>query len=226
MPGSYGQYFCPITRGAEIFATRWTPIIIRNLLIGCSTFGEIQEGAPGIPRSLLSERLARLERAGILARRPNPKRRGWVYELTPAGRDLEPVCEALGTWGSRWLDAAPSELDPGVLLWAICKSMDPERLPEERVVVRVSFRDAPKQRFWLLVQRPEAEVCRKPPGFDEDLVVRADTEWLAKWHMGRITLGRAMRSGRIEIEGPSRLVREFSKWGGLTPFASVPPAKS
>jgi DNA-binding HxlR family transcriptional regulator len=226
MPASYGQYFCPITRGAELFATRWTPIIIRNLLIGCSTFGEIQEGAPGIPRSLLSERLAQLERAGIVDRRRNPKRRGWIYELTPAGRDLEPVCEALGTWGARWLDAAPAELDPGVLLWAICKSMDPEQLPEERVVIRVSLRDAPEQRFWLLIQRPEPEVCRKPPGFDEDLALKSDTEWLARWHMGRVTLGQAMHSRRIEVNGPRRLVRELAKWGGQTPFASIAPPDS
>lgn len=226
MGDGYGQYFCPITRAAEIFATRWTPIIVRNLLLGCSTFSEIQQGAPGIPRSLLTERLHQLEHAGIVERHPKPNGRGWLYELTPAGRDLEPVCEALGTWGARWLDAAPAQLDPGVLLWAICKSMTPERLPSERVVVRVNFRDAPKQRFWLLVQRPEPEVCRKPPGFDEDLIVTSDTEWLAKWHMGRVSLGNAMQARLITIEGPRRLVREFSRWGGPTPFASVTPART
>jgi hypothetical protein len=102
--------------------------------------------------------------------------------------------------------------------------MERERLPEERVVVRVSFRDAPKQRFWLLVQRPEPEVCRRPPGFDEDLVVMSDTESLAKWHMGRLSLGQAMHARKITVEGPRQLVREFSRWGGLTPFASVVPA--
>src|SRR5688572_24467148 len=46
---TYGQY-CPIARGAEIFAERWTPLIIRNLHLGCETFGEILEGAPGLSR--------------------------------------------------------------------------------------------------------------------------------------------------------------------------------
>jgi DNA-binding HxlR family transcriptional regulator len=220
----YGQYFCPITRAAEIFATRWTPIIVRNLLLGCSTFSEIQEGAPGIPRSLLTERLRQLEHYGIVERRPKPAGRGWVYELTAAGRQLDSVCDALGTWGARWLEAAPATLDPGVLLWAICKSLTPARLPEERVVVRVVLRDAPRQRFWLLIQRPEPELCRKPPGFPEDLVLVSDTESLAKWHMGRISLGDAMHARLIALEGPSRLVRDFSRWGGTTPFASVAPA--
>lgn len=226
MRDGYGQYFCPITRASEIFATRWTPIIVRNLLLGCSTFSEIHEGAPGMPRSLLTQRLQQLEHAGIVERRRKPKGRGWLYELSPAGRELETVCEALGNWGSRWLDAAPAQLDPGVLLWAICKSMEPSRLPEERVVVRVSFRDAPDRRYWLLVQRPEAEVCRKPPGFDEQLVVTSDMEWLTKWHMGRVSLGQAMHAGAITIEGPRRLIREFGRWGGTTPFASVAPARA
>jgi hypothetical protein len=104
--------------------------------------------------------------------------------------------------------------------------MECDRLPEQRVVVRVTFRDAPKQRFWLLVQRPEPEVCRKPPGFDEDLVVTSDTQSLAKWHMGRLSLGQALHARVITIEGPRRLVREFGKWGGMTPFASVAPASA
>ena len=53
---TYGQY-CPVARATEIVAMRWTPIIVRNLLLGASTFGEIQDGAPGIPRTLLSQRL-------------------------------------------------------------------------------------------------------------------------------------------------------------------------
>jgi hypothetical protein len=65
---SYRQ-FCPIARGAEIFAERWTPIIVRNLLVGCQTFGEILQGAAGIPRSLLSQRLRLLERHRVVERR-------------------------------------------------------------------------------------------------------------------------------------------------------------
>jgi len=62
---TYGQY-CPIARGAEIFAERWTPVIIRNLWLGCGSFSEILEGAPGLSRTLLSQRLRQLERLGIV----------------------------------------------------------------------------------------------------------------------------------------------------------------
>ena len=219
----YGQYFCPISRGAEIFANRWTPIIVRNLLLGSTTFSDIQNGAPGIPRSLLTERLRQLEHAEVITRRPKPKGRGWLYELTPTGRDLMPVCEALGIWGAKWLEAVPADIDPAVVLWGICKSMDRERLPEERVVVQVQLQDQPKERFWLLVQRPEPEVCTKPPGFDNDLVIKSDTHSLARWHMGELSLGQAMHARMITVDGPRRLVRELSKWGGPSMFASVKP---
>lgn len=53
---TYGQY-CPIARGAEIFGERWTPLIIRNLHLGCGSFSEILQGAPGLSRTLLSQRL-------------------------------------------------------------------------------------------------------------------------------------------------------------------------
>ncbi len=53
---AYGQY-CPVARTAELFAERWTPIIVRNLLNGCRTFTEIRQGAPGIPTALLAQRL-------------------------------------------------------------------------------------------------------------------------------------------------------------------------
>jgi DNA-binding HxlR family transcriptional regulator len=205
-----------------------TPIIVRNLLLGCETFGEIQAGAPGIPRSLLSERLRQLEHAGIVKRSASPSRRGWRYQLTAAGTELQEVCTALGNWGARWLEVAPVHLDAAVVLWGLCRMLEqePQRMPDGRVVIRFSLRDLPRRPFWVVLQRPEAEVCMKPPGFDEDLVVRTDSESLARWHMGRISLGHAMRARLMTIDGPRELVRQFSKWGGLGPFGNIRPPRA
>lgn len=220
---SYGQY-CPIARGAEIFATRWTPLIIRNLLLGSRTFAEIQAGAPGIPRSLLVDRLKMLERYGLLRRAPNPNGRGSVYELTDAGLELEHVCYALGSWGARWLEVAPEHLDAHVVLWAMCRLMEQDnQLPSERVVVRFDLRDQPKRPMWIVAGPDEAEVCVKPPGIEPNLVVTTDTEWLTKWHMGRGSLGQAMRHRLIEVRGPRRLARQLATWG-LSAFKHVSPA--
>jgi len=78
-------------------------------------------------------------------------------------------------------------------------------------------------RFWLVLEKPEAEVCVKPPGFDVDLVVDTDSNWLAMWHMGRIPLGAAMRRGLIRVEGPRTLKTELATWG-LSRFSEVAPA--
>jgi DNA-binding HxlR family transcriptional regulator len=211
---SYHQY-CPIARGAEVFATRWTPVIVRNLLLGCRTYGELRDGAPGIPRSVLSERLRQLEHYGIVRRRENPRGRGWLYEPTAAGEELRAVCDALGAWGASWVEMGPQHLDPYYSLWAMARGMRSVELPEERVNTRFELPDMPRQRrrFWLLVQGREPEICVKPPGFEEDLVVTTDADWLARWVVGQTSLGRGMKAGRVEVEGPQRLVRTLRRWG-------------
>jgi DNA-binding HxlR family transcriptional regulator len=89
---SYGQY-CPLALAAELLAERWTLLVISRLIDGCTTFNAIQRGVPRISPSLLSKRLAELERAGVVEKR---MRRGQVhpsYALTHAGEDLGPVIE-------------------------------------------------------------------------------------------------------------------------------------
>jgi DNA-binding HxlR family transcriptional regulator len=218
---SYGQY-CPIARASEILGMRWTPIIVRNLLLGCETFGELREGAPGIPRTLLSERLALLERFGIVESFPNPGGRGSRYRLTAAGRELEPVVHALGEWGARWLEVAPEHLDAHTVLWSLCRLADLDALPCSRLVVRFELSDGSHRRFWVVLAPPDAEVCVRPPGYDEDLVVRTDSEWLTKWHMGRISLGQAMHEGLMTVEGPSELIHTLAGLG-ISRFANVAP---
>jgi DNA-binding HxlR family transcriptional regulator len=216
---TYGQY-CPVSRATEIVAMRWTPIIVRNLLLGCETFGEIQEGAPGIPRTLLSQRLRLLEQHGIVERLAGPR-----YRLTEAGRDLEPVVDALGVWGARWLELAPEHLDAGVVLWSLCRQATPDGLPGRRLVIRFEIPDDARRRFWVVLAPEASEVCVKPPGFDEDLVVTTSSEWLAKWRMGRISLGQAMHEGVMAVQGRSDLVRALDALG-RSKFAGVAPATS
>ena len=81
----YGQ-FCPVALGAEVFAERWTPLILRELLAGSHRFNELQRGLPGVPRALLARRLGSLQRAGLIERRPARAGRGFEYHLSPAGQ--------------------------------------------------------------------------------------------------------------------------------------------
>jgi DNA-binding HxlR family transcriptional regulator len=221
---TYGQY-CPIARGAEIFAERWTPLIIRNLYVGCESFGEILEGAPGLSRTLLSQRLKQLERIGVVELVPKPDKRGRNYKLTSAGRELFTVCQSLGEWGARWLEIAPENLDPFVALWSMCNALRRERLPDRRVVIRFDFSNrVRRERYWLLIERGDTEICKTSPGIDEDLHITADAEAFVKWHAGQLTWAQAIRDGRIQLDGASSLIRAFPTWNARSMFAHIRPA--
>ena len=215
----YGQY-CPVALGAEVFAERWTPIIIRNLMIGCVRFGEVLDGAPGLPRSVLSQRLRRLEAHGVVTRLPGPA--GPVYELTEAGRELGDVCLALGAWGARWREVLPAHIDPYLALWMLTRLIEPQSLPRDRVVVRFDLTGrASPSRYWVVATRRGNEVCVRPPGFGEDGIVTTDAHWLVRWHNGTITLGEAQKAGGMTVTAPPWLARTLSEWGRLSPFAAI-----
>ena len=220
---TYGQY-CPIARGAEIFAERWTPLIVRNLYLGCGSFSEILEGAPGLSRTLLSQRLKQLERLGIVESAPKPEGHGHHYQLTTAGYDLFKVCQSLGEWGARWLEIAPQNLDPFVALWSMCNALRRDQLPERRVVIRFDFTGrARRERYWLLIERGDTEICKTSPGLDEDLFVTADAEAFVKWHAGHLTWGQVTSEERIRLEGAPALVKAFPTWNARSKFAHIRP---
>ena len=210
---TYGQY-CPLARASELLAERWTLIIVRNLLAGCRTFGELLEGAPGISRSLLAQRLALLEQYEVIVREAA---RGRVrYALTERGQELRAVVQVLGEWGARWLELEPHHSDPAYVLFATSRLVDVERAPAHGLVVRFELGD---RHYWLLVRRPRAEVCTSYPGRPEDLLVRTRSEVLARCHLRHTTFAQAERAGQLEIDGPRPTVRAFLACIRPSPFA-------
>src|SRR4051812_18633499 len=97
----YGQ-FCPVALAAEVFAERWTPLILRELLYGNRRFVEIHRGVPRMSRNLLCQRLDALEHLEIVEQKTTPTGKGHEYGLTEAGQEFRPVIDALGTWGYKW----------------------------------------------------------------------------------------------------------------------------
>lgn len=95
---------CPIERTAQILGNKWTLLIVRDLALGARRFSELERSLAGISPKTLSERLKRLEEAGILSRTCSlgaPPRVD--YALTPKGAALIPVIECMRTYGSQWL---------------------------------------------------------------------------------------------------------------------------
>jgi DNA-binding HxlR family transcriptional regulator len=223
----YGQ-FCPVAKAAEVFAERWTPLVLRELVCGSHRFSDLHRGVPLMSRTLLAQRLRQLEDAGIIQSAAKTKGRGQEYFLTPAGEEFRTLIEGLGEWGQRWARSHihADDLDPGLLMWDIHRRVNVERLPAHRVVVLFDFRGLPKnwrtvRYFWLILQRSDVDLCLKPPGYDVDMEVDADLAALTKVWMGDMRLGDATRSGLVRLKGPSVLVRAFPGWLALSEFAGV-----
>jgi DNA-binding HxlR family transcriptional regulator len=222
---TYGQY-CPIARTSELFAERWTPIIIRNLLADCRTFGELLAGAPGISKALLAQRLELLEAHGILVKESSASSRAVTYALTEKGRELKAITDAMGSWGARWLELQPQHLDAAYVLWATSKLVDLDKVPSKGLVVRIELDDKPKERLWMVIKPSQAEICSTYPGGNEDLFVRTNSETLARWHLRHVTYEEAARAGQIRIEGVRSSVKAFLDCIRPSPFAHVESASA
>ena len=207
-------------QATEILGDRWTLLIVREMLGGASGFNELQRGLPGISRSVLTDRMRALERADVIERRTGPKGRTFEYRLTPAGRDLQPVVQAIGEWGATWsfTEPRPEELDPDLLIVWMARHVDRQRLPPNRTVVKFDFRD-PKRRYWMVLEPSEVSVCLQHPGFDVDLEVIVDTTTLYCVYLGRAELGGAIRAGQLTMSGPRTLQRGFGHWFTWSAFA-------
>jgi DNA-binding HxlR family transcriptional regulator len=220
----YGQ-FCPVAVACEIFAERWTPLILRELLSGSRRFSEIRRGMPLISRALLSQRLRHLEDTGVIKSRPAG--RGREYQLSQAGAEFHGVIEQLGAWGQRWIHgrASVENLDASILLWNIRRRLAVDRLPDRRLVIRFDFRAVPPRRgpatAWVVASRAEVDVCLKDPGFGIDLVVAADLRAFVRVWLGDVSFDQAVRGRDIRLEGPRDLARAFPGWLLLSHYARV-----
>jgi len=214
----YNQY-CPVALASEVLADRWTPLIARELVLGSRRFNDIARALPGISRTLLKQRLLHLERRGVLDR--VPVKGGHEYELTEAGRDLEPVIMAFGAWAVRWMFAEPEprQVDPVTLTWWLSRRLDVARLPRERVVVEFAYGGREPTRIWLVLDRGEPSVCTSHPGFGSDVIISTDPVALMRVFSGIIDLSAARASGDVEVTGDPRWVRQLPTWLQWSPFA-------
>jgi DNA-binding HxlR family transcriptional regulator len=85
----------------DLFGDKWSLLVVRDLLLGKTTYSEFEKSPEGIPTNILAERLKRLLAAGIIEKsryQERPVR--YAYQLTSKGRDLQPVLLAMIDWGN------------------------------------------------------------------------------------------------------------------------------
>lgn len=213
---------------AELLCTRWTMVLLRELVAGSTRFNDLRRGVPKMSPPLLSQRLKELESAGVIERRALKSDKGiYEYHLTECGKDLRAVVEAMGFWGQKWVEARLSlkNLDPSLLMWDMRRNLNTSPLPDRRSVIQFMYQDLPlSQRSWWLVVESHGEVdlCSVDPGFDVDLYVATDLCTMTAIWMGITTVEKETASEKVALTGSRDLASRMQAWLGLSPFAVEP----
>ena len=226
MGSSASDNYCAYTKAVEHLGDRWSLLIVRELVMfGPQGFNTLAQGLPGhISRSVLSDKVRKLEEIGILARVSSAGGRTANYVLTPAGEQLQPVMRALWGWAEKWVpeDPAMAQRDPGVIVWWLAHRVDMAVVPARQVVIEIAMTGADVPRGWLLLARDtEPTLCVEDPLLSEDRYVYVDAD-----PAGLFPIARALRSwteaiadGSVRVYGEPDLVRALPTW-----FKAIEPA--
>lgn len=202
----YGQYG-GITRALELVGERWALLIIRDLLVGPRRYGELAGGLHKIPSNILATRLKELQAAGVIRRVPHS--RVIVYELTPYGRELEPVVLSLGAWGFKALGEAREEqvITPDSLtmdLRTAFRANVAASLPSTSYSARLG-----EAELLIRVDGPALDVQRGDGPADVSFVAGAGIHRLIS---GEIAAARAIETGVVEVvRGRGELLGRFAE---------------
>ncbi len=202
----YGQ-FCAVARALEVLGERWTLLIVRELLLGASTFTDIRNGLPRIPRATLSARLRTLCAANVIDD---------DYQLTESGAALAGVVQELARWAVTTESAALTEddLDTAALTWDMQRRVDTTKLPNRTVVLALEFTDrtAPDNRYWLHLSKTDINLCRQDTGAPVDMWLTAPTLPVTRWWLGEQSWTRLLREPGVQVHGNRTMQREMHHW--------------
>ncbi len=215
--------YCPIACAVEVLGDRWTPLVVRELMIGAHGFNEIHRGIPRISRSLLAQRLRRLERRGLLTHENGGPGRSGTYRLTAIGEALTPIVWAMGHWAAEWVFGDPTDDDrDGLsLIWRMHQFGVPTTLPATRTVVHLVLTGPGGAQAWLDIERPGITVCKDDQGLAVDLALEADTAQMQRWLLGRVAFRDLVANGHARFVGPTRLAKAFPTWFDTTVYAEA-----
>jgi DNA-binding HxlR family transcriptional regulator len=217
MGSSASSDYCAFTKAIEHLGDRWSLLIVREIAIfGPQGFNTLVKGLPGhISRSVLAEKLRRLEQLEIIIRRPAPAGQAGSYRLTPAGEQLRPVLHALVGWAEKFVPENPAlaERDPDIITWWLVNRVDRAALPSREVVLDVNLVGA--VHGWLILRRDiDPEACVEDPLLAEDryLYVEADAAGLYPVARGLRSWTDAMEDGSVHVYGHPELVAALAGW--------------
>jgi len=222
--GGYGQ-FCPVSMASEILCSRWTTLVVRELLCGSTRFNDLRRGLPKMSPALLSKRLKELQLAGVIT--VSRKTSSSVeYHLSESGEDLRSLIMGLGNWAQHWMESRLSlrNLDPSLLMWDMRRSLDVKLLPERRCTIQFLYPElsGSQKSWWLVVDGGGVDLCNFDPGHELDLLVTSSLRSMTAIWMGLTTIKKESDSGQFEIDGDPSLASSMQQWLGLSAFAHEP----
>ncbi|WP_327656882.1 winged helix-turn-helix transcriptional regulator [Streptomyces sp. NBC_00483] len=200
---SYDQY-CAAARALDAVGDRWTLLIVRELLAGARRYTDLHADLPGVSTDMLATRLKGMERDGIAVRRRLPPPASvYVYELTPRGRELLPVLQALGEWGAPGL-AERRPTDAVRAHWlALPLSRQLEALGESGAVeVRVD-----EGVFHVRLGGEPVYGEGAYPDGEPDVRLTLEAEVCGEVARGAVGLVEAVRGGRVAVVGEGALAK-------------------
>jgi DNA-binding HxlR family transcriptional regulator len=205
----YGQ-FCAVARALEVLGERWTLLVVRELMMGTTTFSDIRRGLPRIPRATLSSRLRRLRAAGVVVLDEDG------YRLSESGVALAPVVREIARWATV-TDAAgltEGDLDTAALTWDMQRRVDTAALPARTVVLAIEFIDRPPgdRCFWLHLARGGVNLCRDDTGAPVDAWLTGRTETVTRWWLGLLSWPELLRVDGVTVHGDADLRRQIDRW--------------
>ncbi len=210
--------YCALTKAIEHLADRWTLLIIIDLIkTGPRGFNALAAGVPGrISRSVLAERLRRLERLGIVCR-DGHNGAGGTYQLTAVGHSLTPTMLSLRDWAGVWLpdDPAAAENDPDILLARLIRRIDEAQLPTRRTVIEIRTHYAREHRGWVVLEQGhETYGCFEDPLLDESRYVylAATITVLLALAYGTRGWAQALADRSVIASGDPDLIRQLPNW--------------
>src|SRR5437764_1272015 len=198
----YGQR-CPVARALDVIGERWTPLIVRELLLGPKRYTDLQDALPGVGTNILARRLTDLQEHGVISKRtlppPTPVA---VYELTEAGRALAPVIGELRAWGERFAPApkAGDAIRPGWIIQGAASH------GTRLAAGRVGELQVGAEMFELLGGESGVTVSSRAAA-NPDVRLRIEPRVLYGLATGRIEPSRAQE--QIEVEGDRSVADEI-----------------
>jgi DNA-binding HxlR family transcriptional regulator len=224
MNNKYGQ-ICPLAMASDFLCTRWTLLILRELILGSSSFNDISRGVPRMSRTLLSSRLKELTKLGIINKNSSQDSKHAKYLLTPAGLALKNVVFSMADWGQEWLEIEIEldKLECDHLIWSIHRTAQPHPVMPILFIVEIVFTDQPKktQKSWLIFENDEVDICIIDRDFDVDVQILSTAVTLAKVWTGCSEFKQEVKSKALVIKGNPKYTSIADVWLGQSRIANI-----